>query len=254
MHQITQAVAEQLEKGVTFRHLVGFLDDPKIRSSLRLFERISRESGDAELNAACVRAMKLLKEEPEISLAWPPARDVPSSPEPALGGERTDEQSASSDTRPNAGAEGPDATTTTTTAGPAARVTTTPARDIHRASPSLDVAFSPPPPLIPASPEPLSSPGPTSRTSPEPMRMSLQQSPSPEPPVSESISMSSLNPASPPVLVAPPPSPPESLQMSLDPNAAPVAPPSSQPEEAQSPGPCGCCGCGGGENPAPQQE
>ena len=55
------AVAEQLEKGIDPVRLVGFLDDPKLRGSLRLFERTSRKS-DAEVNDVCKRALQALRE------------------------------------------------------------------------------------------------------------------------------------------------------------------------------------------------
>ena len=51
------AVGEQLEAGIPPHELVGFLDDPKLRSSLELFERISRDGFDDEVNAVCVRAL-----------------------------------------------------------------------------------------------------------------------------------------------------------------------------------------------------
>jgi len=57
---ITLAIGDQLEQGVSFRRLLGVLDDPKARSSLQLFERISFEVQDKELNDACVRVMKLI--------------------------------------------------------------------------------------------------------------------------------------------------------------------------------------------------
>merc|ERR1711969_281249 len=58
------AVAEQVESGVSVLRLVGYLDDPKLRSSLRLFERVSR-GFDEEVNATCRRAMEAMDEEPE---------------------------------------------------------------------------------------------------------------------------------------------------------------------------------------------
>lgn len=59
---IMTAVAEQVEAGVSVRSLVGFLDDPKLRSSLRFFERISRNGFDNEVHAVCVRALEAMDE------------------------------------------------------------------------------------------------------------------------------------------------------------------------------------------------
>jgi uncharacterized protein (DUF1810 family) len=59
---IMTAVAEQLEQGVDPITLVGFLDNPKLRSSLRLFERVTRDGLDEEVNTVCCRALSALKE------------------------------------------------------------------------------------------------------------------------------------------------------------------------------------------------
>jgi len=55
------AVADQLEAGIPPIDLVGELDDPKLRSSLRLFERISR-GNDAEVNEVCQRVLAAMLE------------------------------------------------------------------------------------------------------------------------------------------------------------------------------------------------
>jgi uncharacterized protein (DUF1810 family) len=60
--KMMSAVAEQLEMGVRPSKLVGCLDDPKLRSSLRLFERVTRDGFDEKVNALCCRALELLKE------------------------------------------------------------------------------------------------------------------------------------------------------------------------------------------------
>ena len=84
-----EAIATQLEKpGVTLVGLVGFLDDPKLRSSLRLFERISRGGFDDEINAVCRRAMAAMKEEPDglaapADAAGAPARKAAPAGTPA---------------------------------------------------------------------------------------------------------------------------------------------------------------------------
>jgi uncharacterized protein (DUF1810 family) len=59
---IITAIAEQLEAGVDPVDLMGFLDAPKLVSNVELFERISRTKyEDKELNAVCVRALKILQ-------------------------------------------------------------------------------------------------------------------------------------------------------------------------------------------------
>lgn len=56
---LMRAVTQQLQKseGMTLVKLVGQLDDPKFRTSLRYFERISREIGDDEVNKLCKTAL-----------------------------------------------------------------------------------------------------------------------------------------------------------------------------------------------------
>ena len=61
---IMAAVGDQLQRGVPAVRLVGGLDDPKMRSSLKLFERVARGGHDDEVHAVCARALALLKEEP----------------------------------------------------------------------------------------------------------------------------------------------------------------------------------------------
>eukprot|EP00756_Hemistasia_phaeocysticola_P031063 Hpha_TRINITY_DN16328_c4_g1::TRINITY_DN16328_c4_g1_i1::g.61666::m.61666 len=59
-----EAVAEQLEQGVTCLELAGPLDDPKLRSSVKFFEYSTREYDD-EVNAVCLRVLRLLNEAPQ---------------------------------------------------------------------------------------------------------------------------------------------------------------------------------------------
>eukprot|EP00927_Polykrikos_kofoidii_P001514 TRINITY_DN10570_c0_g1_i1.p1 TRINITY_DN10570_c0_g1~~TRINITY_DN10570_c0_g1_i1.p1 ORF type:complete len:159 (-),score=35.42 TRINITY_DN10570_c0_g1_i1:133-609(-) len=59
---IMNAVADQVEGGVPIVRLVGGLDDPKLRSSLRLFERVSRNGVDNEVNEVCLRVLKAIDE------------------------------------------------------------------------------------------------------------------------------------------------------------------------------------------------
>lgn len=58
---IMKATLEQLEKGVKLRDLLGFLDDPKARSSFELFHRISKKVEDKELEELCFNVIKLIK-------------------------------------------------------------------------------------------------------------------------------------------------------------------------------------------------
>merc|ERR1712232_554687 len=64
---IMQAVVEHLKAGKSARALFGHLDDPKLRSSARLFERISRDGKDEELHVVMLEVLELLGEQPEAS-------------------------------------------------------------------------------------------------------------------------------------------------------------------------------------------
>eukprot|EP00811_Abedinium_folium_P007010 NODE_16467_length_993_cov_3.356813.p1 GENE.NODE_16467_length_993_cov_3.356813~~NODE_16467_length_993_cov_3.356813.p1 ORF type:complete len:190 (-),score=54.71 NODE_16467_length_993_cov_3.356813:341-910(-) len=59
------AVGDKLEAGRSPVKLVGVLDEPKLRSSVKLFERISRHGFDEEVNAVCRRVLTALREAPE---------------------------------------------------------------------------------------------------------------------------------------------------------------------------------------------
>jgi uncharacterized protein (DUF1810 family) len=62
---ILQAVVEQLEhRGKSLVRLLGPLDDPKFRSSVRLFELVSRDGFDDEVHAVCLETLKAMDEEP----------------------------------------------------------------------------------------------------------------------------------------------------------------------------------------------
>ena len=63
--EIMSEVAAQVEGGIAPVALVGGLDDPKLRSSLRLFERVSRGGFDDEVHAVCTRALRALREAPD---------------------------------------------------------------------------------------------------------------------------------------------------------------------------------------------
>jgi uncharacterized protein (DUF1810 family) len=57
---IMTAVTEQLSAGVSVAALVGKVDEPKLKSSLELFEKASAAGYDKEVNAVCKRALELL--------------------------------------------------------------------------------------------------------------------------------------------------------------------------------------------------
>eukprot|EP00286_Rhodomonas_abbreviata_P021983 CAMPEP_0181308926 /NCGR_PEP_ID=MMETSP1101-20121128/11740_1 /TAXON_ID=46948 /ORGANISM="Rhodomonas abbreviata, Strain Caron Lab Isolate" /LENGTH=236 /DNA_ID=CAMNT_0023415375 /DNA_START=103 /DNA_END=813 /DNA_ORIENTATION=+ len=63
-YEIITAVGDQLEQGNDPVSLMGYLDDPKLRSSVRLFEFVTREDAEMEdVHAACLRVLTLLKED-----------------------------------------------------------------------------------------------------------------------------------------------------------------------------------------------
>lgn len=67
--EILTAMRDQLRNGVKAIHLVGGLDEPKLRSSVRLFERVTRDS-DAEsiggkLHVVLLDVLRCLREEPD---------------------------------------------------------------------------------------------------------------------------------------------------------------------------------------------
>ena len=63
---ITLAIADQLENGNDSKSLMGFLDAPKLESSVKLFERIAGDIGDLEVKAACSRVVKCFEKEKSI--------------------------------------------------------------------------------------------------------------------------------------------------------------------------------------------
>jgi len=56
---IMKAILEQLRAGKTALGLLGEMDEPKLVSSAELFERITRDGVDDELNAICKDILKL---------------------------------------------------------------------------------------------------------------------------------------------------------------------------------------------------
>ena len=62
---ITAVLADHLENGKTLLSVVGGLDDPKVRSSLLLFERVTRGGWDDEMNTVCMRALTAAKQTPD---------------------------------------------------------------------------------------------------------------------------------------------------------------------------------------------
>ena len=79
--EILNAIAQQLENGVSALQLLGDLDEPKLKSAAKLFEFVSRPSAggpintDAEVNAACKRVLTLI-EEPLLPSTQPTPRSV----------------------------------------------------------------------------------------------------------------------------------------------------------------------------------
>ena len=61
-------IAEHLEGGMAPLSLIGHMDDPKLRSSVRLFEHVSRVKG-VEVNTLCRRLLAALQEEPSPEAA-----------------------------------------------------------------------------------------------------------------------------------------------------------------------------------------
>lgn len=60
-----EAVSKQLEGGKTSVELVGGLDDPKLRSSVRLFEKVSKGGWDIKVHDVCARTLAALEEAPD---------------------------------------------------------------------------------------------------------------------------------------------------------------------------------------------
>ena len=67
--QILGAIVEQLKRGRSAMRLMGSMDEPKLRSSAKLFECVSRASAgrgnaDVEINTVCRTLLSLLHEQP----------------------------------------------------------------------------------------------------------------------------------------------------------------------------------------------
>ena len=65
--EILEAIAAQLERGMSAMSLMGSLDEPKLRSAARLFECVSRPSAgggeaDVAVNAVCRRVLTAMRE------------------------------------------------------------------------------------------------------------------------------------------------------------------------------------------------
>lgn len=62
---ICDAISEKLQAGWSLLKILGFLDDPKGRSSFRLFEKVTRGLPEfADVHASVSRVMRLCKESP----------------------------------------------------------------------------------------------------------------------------------------------------------------------------------------------
>merc|ERR1712110_1057296 len=62
---IMNATRDQLATGLAAAKLFGPIDEPKLRSSVRLFERLSRAAADEELHSVLADVLGLLGEEPD---------------------------------------------------------------------------------------------------------------------------------------------------------------------------------------------
>lgn len=58
------AVRNRLMTGQKATSLMGTADEPKLRSSVRLFERATRNGADEELHAVLMEVLRLLRENP----------------------------------------------------------------------------------------------------------------------------------------------------------------------------------------------
>jgi len=67
--EIMEAIRDQLRSGKQAAGLLGHLDEPKLRSSARLFERITNMMRDEELNSVLLEVLELLQIEPDRSPA-----------------------------------------------------------------------------------------------------------------------------------------------------------------------------------------
>merc|ERR1719266_255816 len=60
--EILKATKAQIEKGITACRLLGIVDEPKFKSSVKLFERITRNGVDDELHTLCEELLRLVGE------------------------------------------------------------------------------------------------------------------------------------------------------------------------------------------------
>jgi len=63
--RIMETVRDQLRSGAKAVSLVGSRDEPKLSSSAKLFERLTRSGGDDELNGMLRQVLKLMRDAPE---------------------------------------------------------------------------------------------------------------------------------------------------------------------------------------------
>mmetsp|Transcript_16869 Transcript_16869/g.39208 ORF Transcript_16869/g.39208 Transcript_16869/m.39208 type:complete len:478 (+) Transcript_16869:83-1516(+) len=76
--EIISAVRDQLRSGKQAVSLLGHLDEPKLRSSARFFERITYQIGDDELNGVLLEVLDLLQIDRERPTRCEPSRRVAS--------------------------------------------------------------------------------------------------------------------------------------------------------------------------------
>lgn len=64
-YEIITATRDMLRSGTTARAIFGFIDEPKLKSSVKYFEQICRGGLDPELNTLLLETMRLLRIKPE---------------------------------------------------------------------------------------------------------------------------------------------------------------------------------------------
>merc|ERR1711957_629990 len=58
--EVISVVLAQLKAGISARRLFGEIDEPKLSSSIKLFERLTRQTEDGELHAILLEVQTLL--------------------------------------------------------------------------------------------------------------------------------------------------------------------------------------------------
>jgi uncharacterized protein (DUF1810 family) len=64
--EVCSATLSQLRAGVSAKSIFGFIDEPKLRSSVRYFEQVTRDGVDIELNCVLREIMVWIREKPDV--------------------------------------------------------------------------------------------------------------------------------------------------------------------------------------------